>query len=72
MSFYKTPFYYLNQVFRKVIPKEFPNPIGRWRIDYCNEKINSKIDLSNEDHCGPCGQYAKAKIDSQNRKSATK
>jgi len=19
--------------------------------------MNSKIDLSNEDHCGPCGQY---------------
>ena len=31
--------------------------LGRWNIDYCNQKINSKIDLSNEDHCGPCGQY---------------
>ena len=32
-------------------------PLGRWNIDYCNNKINKKIDLSNEDHCGPCGQY---------------
>ena len=31
--------------------------LGRWNIDYCNNKMNYKIDLSNEDHCGPCGQY---------------
>jgi hypothetical protein len=34
-----------------------PTILGRWKIDYCNVKINRKIDLSNEDHCGPCGQY---------------
>jgi hypothetical protein len=31
--------------------------LGRWTIDYCDKKMNHKIDLSNEDHCGPCGQY---------------
>ena len=31
--------------------------LGRWNIDYCDKKMNNKIDLSNEDHCGPCGQY---------------
>jgi len=31
--------------------------LGRWSIDYCGKKLNKKIDLSNEDHCGPCGQY---------------
>jgi hypothetical protein len=31
--------------------------LGRWTIDYCDKKVNSKIDLSNEDHCGPCGEY---------------
>jgi len=31
--------------------------LGRWNIDNCDTKINQKIDLSNEDHCGPCGQY---------------
>jgi hypothetical protein len=31
--------------------------LGRWEIDYCNTKMGRKIDLSNEDHCGPCGQY---------------
>ena len=42
--------------------------MGRWQIDYCNIKMNNKIDLSNEDHCGPCGNYALLKIeDSQNQ-----
>ena len=36
--------------------------LGRWNIDYCNKKTNQKIDLSNEDHCGPCGQYAITKL----------
>lgn len=31
--------------------------LGRWNIDYCQKKINNKIDSSNEDHCGACGQY---------------
>ena len=39
-----------------------PKPIGRWKIEKCNKKMNNKIDLSNEDHCGPCGQYALEKI----------
>ena len=32
-------------------------PLGRWNIDYCLKKTATKIDLANEDHCGPCGQY---------------
>lgn len=32
--------------------------LGRWNIEYCSKKLNDKIDLSNEDHCGPCGNYA--------------
>ena len=31
--------------------------LGRWHLDDCNKKVNKKIDYSNEDHCGPCGQY---------------
>ncbi len=41
---------FINQLFVK-------KPIvslGRWNIVYCQEKINKKIDLSNEDHCGAC------------------
>ena len=34
-------------------------PLGRWNIEVCNKKLNNKIDLANEDHCGPCGKYLK-------------
>jgi hypothetical protein len=53
---------YIITVLQKLIPKELPKPVGRWNIDYCNIKMNHKIDLSNEDHCGPCGQYALTKM----------
>jgi hypothetical protein len=59
---------YIINFFSKFIPIEVPKPIGRWKIESCNTKINNKIDLSNEDHCGPCGQYVKTKIDLQNEK----
>ena len=31
--------------------------LGRWNTSYATSSINSKVDLANEDHCGPCGQY---------------
>ena len=37
--------------------KEEKKILGRWSIESCDKKMNNKIDLSNEDHCGPCGQY---------------
>jgi hypothetical protein len=54
---------YLISLLHKIIPKELPKPVGRWNIEKCNIKMNNKIDLSNEDHCGPCGQYALTKIE---------
>ena len=47
----------------KIFSKEIVKPVGRWRIENCNTQLNKKIDLSNEDHCGPCGQYALEKIE---------
>ena len=47
---------YISNIIRLFVKNE-KKVLGRWNIDYCNQKINSKIDLSNEDHCGPCGQY---------------
>ena len=49
---------YLKTIILNFLPKNIPKPLGRWRMEQCNKKINDKIDLSNEDHCGPCGQYA--------------
>ena len=25
--------------------KEIPKPVGRWRLEYCNVKLNHKIDF---------------------------
>ena len=38
-------------------PKTPTIHLGRWNIVYCEKKINTKLDLSNEDHCGSCNQY---------------
>ena len=53
---------YILLFLKKVFTKELPKPLGRWSIKNSKTQINYKIDLSNEDHCGPCGQYALSKI----------
>jgi len=47
---------YITTIIKKLLPKDKLKHIGRWRIENCDNTINSKIDLSNEDNCGPCGQ----------------
>ena len=43
---------------KRVMGRENPLPIGRWKRETCMKTLNYKVDMSNEDHCGPCGQYA--------------
>ena len=59
---------YIKTLIKNLLQKEVSKPVGRWRIENCNYIMNNKIDLSNEDHCGPCGQYALKKIESTNNK----
>ena len=47
----------------KTFIKDEKKILGRWNIEHCEKKINYKIDLSNEDHCGPCGQYVMNKLE---------
>jgi hypothetical protein len=47
---------FVSSIIQKFVKKEI-KPLGRWNIEYCEKKTNHKIDLSNEDHCGPCGEY---------------
>ena len=63
---------YITTILKKFMPKELPKPVGRWRIENCNTQMNQKIDLSNEDHCGPCGQYALDKIETTNNENKNK
>jgi hypothetical protein len=60
---------YITTIIKKLLPKDKLKHIGRWRIENCDNTINSKIDLSNEDHCGPCGQYALEKIELKNNEN---
>lgn len=60
---------FLIKIITKIIKNEPPKPLGRWNIEYCKKKINNKIDLSNEDHCGPCGQYALSKVEVNGNKT---
>jgi len=53
---------YIITIIKKLFSKDIPPPVGRWRIEKCNIQMDNKIDLSNEDHCGPCGQYSLEKI----------
>lgn len=47
---------FIASVIHRFVIKDTKPQLGRWNIDYCIQKINKKVDLSNEDHCGPCGQ----------------
>ena len=53
---------FLMNIVQNILKKELPRPLGRWRLEDCILKINNRVDLSNEDHCGPCGMYALEKI----------
>ena len=52
---------YIKNIVRTLFIKDIKTPLGRWAIDYCTNTINSKVDLSNEDNCGSCGQYISKK-----------
>ena len=68
----------LRIMFNFFFRKEIKHPLGRWNLHYDLPKINSKVDLANEDHCGSCGKYAKEKQqhieenDYKNKKSSSK
>jgi hypothetical protein len=48
-----------------ILQKEPPKLVGRWGLEKCHIKIGRKADLSNEDHCGPCGEYTLKKLETE-------
>lgn len=48
----------------RFLKKDIEKPVGRWFRDSCEKTIARKVDLSNEDHCGPCGEYTMKKMNS--------
>ena len=46
----------------RILKANVPKPIyGRWGMAYKPDQVDARIDLANEDHCGPCGTYALSK-----------
>lgn len=50
------------KIILKTLGREEKKVLGRWKIEICDKEINKKIDLSNEDHCGTCGEYILNKV----------
>ena len=48
----------IREIAKTILREQKPPPLGRWNMEECPTKTRQKIDLANEDHCGPCGQYA--------------
>lgn len=62
---------FITRLVDRILKKEnLEKPIGRWFRDTCEKTIGRKVDLSNEDHCGPCGEYALLKTTTSNQKNA--
>ena len=57
---------FIFNLIRKYIAPETKIALGRWNTEHNTKQINNKIDLSNEDHCGPCGQYILDKTQTKN------
>jgi len=63
-----TKFLYSKTLFNMLFLNEV-GPLGRWSQERCAIKLNKKIDLANEDNCGPCGEYILTKLDSVKAKT---
>ena len=71
MVFQYRPSRFMQRVFQLMRRQMEPMPLGRWTVDYCPKKMETKVDMANEDHCGPCGQYAMEKINQTQQTNQT-
>ena len=55
------PMKFITTILNTLKTNKLPRHLGRWGMEKCITQMSNKIDLSNEDHCGPCGQYAMEK-----------
>ena len=63
-----TKFVYSKSLFNMLFLNEL-GPLGRWSQERCAIKLNKKIDLANEDNCGPCGEYILTKLEKTKTKT---
>ena len=62
----------LRRIVSKIKLMDIPKPVlGRWGTECDVNQMNTRIDLANEDHCGPCGTYVLNKHDEISLKKFT-
>lgn len=54
----------IRKFINRIIRSDAPPLLGRWKIDYCENRIAKKVNLTNEDHCGTCADYILTKYNS--------
>lgn len=54
-----------------LIQKSEPKLLGRWNLERDDSIVNTKIDLSNYDHCGTCGLSTQSSRQIQIQKTVT-
>lgn len=42
-------------ILKNISKKERPIILGRWNTGLSHQQVIRRIELANEDHCGPCG-----------------
>jgi hypothetical protein len=48
----------MRRVVERLLTRHVPKPVyGRWGPAYSAKQVDARIDLANEDPCGPCGSY---------------
>ena len=51
----------IRKIYRRIDIRPTNVILGRWKIENNKNKIDYKVEMANEDRCGPCGQYGPAK-----------
>lgn len=53
----------VREIITKIVKNNNKIMLGRWRIDYNEEKLERIVKLANEDNCGVCQNIENTKYD---------
>jgi hypothetical protein len=49
----------VKRLFPRLLSSSPPVQLGRWSIEYCPTIVETRVKLTNEDHCGTCSIFRK-------------
>jgi hypothetical protein len=49
----------VKRLFPRLMSSSQPVHLGRWSIEYCPTIVETRVKLTNEDHCGTCATFRK-------------